>query len=79
MAFAYPSVKAVVNYLASEVLQLDLLIASAPSTMPVVLVPSKTQELNDEQLERWVDELTSAEVDALLDEKLDQLEQWLEK
>jgi NAD(P)-dependent dehydrogenase (short-subunit alcohol dehydrogenase family)/acyl carrier protein len=72
LAFTYPSVKAVAEYLAVEVLKLQAPAApvSAPSEPPLAAASG----LDEAALERWVEELSGDEVDALLDEKLDQLE-----
>lgn len=82
LAFTYPSVKTMVDYLADEVLQLQPPSTStrptvSPNHQTIVTPVSAMPQLDTEQLEQWVDQLTDSEVDSLLDEKLDQLEAWL--
>lgn len=84
LTFAYPSVKAVVDYLAGDVLSLQPPAVVAPVQIPSRLPITDSIHLDEIQvdevaLESWVEELTESEVDTLLDEKLDQIEQWLEQ
>ena len=75
LAFTYPSVKALVDYLAKVVLKLD---RSTPVISTHGRLPGySASTIDDKQLELWVEELSDGEVDTLLDEKLDQLEAWL--
>jgi NAD(P)-dependent dehydrogenase (short-subunit alcohol dehydrogenase family)/acyl carrier protein len=85
LAFTYPSVKALVDYLAKVVLKLErstpivstVSTQVAPTFAQGMLTGNGTSAIDDKQLERWVEELSDNEVGTLLDEKLDQLDAWL--
>jgi acyl transferase domain-containing protein/protein-L-isoaspartate O-methyltransferase len=77
LAFTYPSVQALTEYLAREALNLE---PEPPAAVLPVYEPPPAEEaatMSEAQLERWVEELSGEEVDTLLEQKLNRLEEWL--